>query len=268
MNRPLFLAAGLTSSVSLSFGQNPQVDEINNAYGLSQSELVRIEMNGSLGQDMIASLVIDGRDERLLLTPKSVRAEGFQVLAQQEDGSLVSVDPGPVSTYAGVIGGIPGTQVVGGMQDSGLFAKVVMPDSRVMWLQPINREFPAAEQDTYVLYDEDHIIEDASARCGTAPGPISTTGSLVGPTTSAAGNLQVAELACDTDHEYFLDYGTITNTSNRIQNVIGTMNLQYESQVNLTHLITTIIVRSTPACLLYTSPSPRDLSTSRMPSSA
>lgn len=56
--------------------------------------------------------------------------------------------------------------------------------------------------------------------------------------------LSVAELACDADFQYFQDYGSTTATMNRIESVINTLNLQYESEVNITHQITTILVRT------------------------
>ena len=244
MNRFVTLATFLAGTTSFSFGQNPHISEINSVYGLSQSELVQVEMEGALGQSVVATFVIDGTKERLLLTPKSVRAENFQLLEQLEDGSLVAVDPGPVSTYEGIISNLPGAQVVGGMQDSGLFAKVVMPHNRNLWLQPISRDFPGADEGTYVIYDEEDIVEDTSARCGVASGANHISVPVGGNVQSAMGSVQVAELGCDADFEYFQDYGSVANASNRIQNVIGVMNNQYESQVSLTHVITAIIVRS------------------------
>ena len=60
----------------------------------------------------------------------------------------------------------------------------------------------------------------------------------------AGGGPCVAELACDTDTEYFNDYGTVAATEAQINSVINTVNLQYESQVGISHAITTIIVRT------------------------
>lgn len=238
------LSLGLTAA---AFGQNPTSFEVNSTYGLDRSELVNVDLDGAIGQSIAVTVAIDGTKSRLLLSPQSVRAESFQLLEQLEDGSYVSVDPGPVSTYQGVIAARPDVEIVGGMQDSGLYAKLIYPDGRVMWLQPLAREFARADQGAYVLFDDEAIVEDSQARCGTdsLPGNPNAVQSG-GGTTHQLGTLQVAELGCDADYQYYLDYGSsTTNTSNRIQNVIATMNNQYESQVDLTHSITTIIVRTT-----------------------
>jgi hypothetical protein len=238
------LSLGLAAA---AFGQNPTPLEINSTYGLDRSELVNVDLDGTIGQSIAVTVAIEGNKHRLLLSPKSVRADNFQLLEQLEDGSYVSVDPGPVSTYRGVIAAQPDVQIAGGMQASGLFAKLTYPDGRVMWLQPIAREFPGADLGAYVLFDDVSIIEDSSARCGTDSLP-SQPGLVVsgGGSTHQAGTLQVAEIGCDADFQYYEDYNSsTTDTSNRIQNVLGTMNTQYETQTNLTHMITTIIVRTT-----------------------
>ena len=63
----------------------------------------------------------------------------------------------------------------------------------------------------------------------------------------------MAELACDADYEYFVDHGmSVTAVEDRIHAVINAINLQYESEVGITHQITTVIVR-TSASQPYTS---------------
>lgn len=245
MKQSLFRTVTAIAAAAYSFGQTPALQDVNLAYGLTASSLLQVDVAGDLGQTVTAAVEIDGRQQRLILAPKSVRAPGFKLLKQIEDGSLVSVDPGPVSTYAGVVEGMPGAQVVGGLQDAGLFAKLIMPDGRMLWLQPVLREFPQASTRDYVLYDNADIIPDGVAHCG-VEGMSSMAPSQPGGTyVNQLGTLEVAEIACDADFEYFQDYGSVNNTSNRIQNVLGTMNNQYESQVNLTHEITEIIVRTT-----------------------
>ena len=51
-----------------------------------------------------------------------------------------------------------------------------------------------------------------------------------------------AQLGVDTDYEYYQDWGSQTEA--RINQVVDSINVQYEDEVNLTHEITTIIVRS------------------------
>jgi hypothetical protein len=62
---------------------------------------------------------------------------------------------------------------------------------------------------------------------------------------AGAGGICTTELACDADFEYFQSYGSsVPNVENRINFIINTVNLQYESQTSITHAITAIVVRS------------------------
>src|SRR5262249_35355496 len=59
--------------------------------------------------------------------------------------------------------------------------------------------------------------------------------------------LYLAQLAIDADWEYFQRYGGTTWVQQRVAAVINTMNVQYERDVNIRHLISTTIVRTTSA---------------------
>jgi hypothetical protein len=73
------------------------------------------------------------------------------------------------------------------------------------------------------------------------------------PTSSAHGGC-VAQIACDADYEYYLDYGASTaNVEARINAVINAMNAQYERDVDITHQVTSIIVRTSAQQDPYTS---------------
>ncbi|NNF41784.1 MAG: hypothetical protein HKO59_17940 [Phycisphaerales bacterium] len=54
----------------------------------------------------------------------------------------------------------------------------------------------------------------------------------------------MAELACDADHDFFVVWGA--GTEDRINDIINQVNVQYERDVDITHEITTIIVRTEP----------------------
>ncbi len=51
-------------------------------------------------------------------------------------------------------------------------------------------------------------------------------------------------MAVDADYEFFQLYGSITAVENRINTVINSVNLQYESQCGLTHRMQAIVVRT------------------------
>ncbi|MCZ6836182.1 MAG: M12 family metallo-peptidase, partial [Planctomycetota bacterium] len=69
-------------------------------------------------------------------------------------------------------------------------------------------------------------------------------GGTSSPQTSAAAGACIAELACDADYEYLQDWGSVSGVESRINAVINAVNTQYERDVNITHVITTIIVRT------------------------
>ena len=256
---PLVLVAHLGVSAAL-FGQNPDSVQVNQVYGLQRSELVELEIGGQMGEARVVEMSFDGRPDQMLLAPDSVRAPGFQLLAQVQGGSLVEVDPGPVSTFRGILAGQSGSEIVGGFQASGLYAKIILQDGRVRWIEPVGRQFPGAADTLHVMYDAEDLLVDSTALCGTVAHPTpsrSAGGSVNAP--SAAASILSAEIAADGDFEYFQDWGSsVTNASNRIQSVIGAMNSQYESDVNLTHVVTTIIIR-TSSDDPYTTASPSGL---------
>jgi len=53
----------------------------------------------------------------------------------------------------------------------------------------------------------------------------------------------IAQMAVDAEYQFFQSFGTVAATLARVNLVINVMNLQYEREVQITHQITTIIVR-------------------------
>ena len=83
------------------------------------------------------------------LEPHSVRAPGYQMLAQQADGTLVSVDPGPLRTLQGSLTEVPGSHMAASLLDDGLHGSVVMPDGTRWWFEPIVGRVPGAAANEY-----------------------------------------------------------------------------------------------------------------------
>lgn len=186
----------------------------------------------------------EGQDVRASLIPRSVRAPGFQVLAQGPDGILVPVPPTPDRTLRGVIEGQTGSAVAASLQDEGLFALVAI-QGREYWIQPLNTVTHDAEPTDYVIYRTEDVI-CTNRPCGGELFAESAT-TLTPPSGNAAPKgtaLKVAQLACDADYEYYSRWGSVSAVETRIESVINAVNLQYEQECGLTHEITTIIVRT------------------------
>ena len=217
---------------------------------LNTAQLIMMEVDGAAGEPIMVNTTIDGVQHVLDLAPHSVRAPSFQVLAQVEDGSFVHVDPGVERTLRGRLAGVPGSVVAGSLLDDGLHALVMMPGGDRIWIEPVGPAMPDSQTGLYIVYRSSDVLP-MDVTCGVDDALIGREAMnradlLEGSSASGgvAGGNCIAELACDADREYFLDYGTVVNTQNRITSVINTVNAQYEAQVALTHQITTIIVRT------------------------
>jgi len=193
----------------------------------------------------------------LELSPRSVRAEGFEVRVQLADGSWELAEPEPVRTYRGVVLGEEGSRVAASMNEGRLSARILLASGREWWIEPLDPSPQGQQHDLHVLYQSDQVL-DTGRSCGAellgpvGPGATWSPGSSSssGATASQAGGAYglaagtTAEIACDTDFEYFSDYGSVGAVQTRIESVINSVNIQYERDVDITHAITTILVRS------------------------
>ncbi len=227
--------------------------------GLIDTEIVTLPLDLEPGKPLAATISLDGQPYRLQLAPHSVRSPNYQLLVQGEDGEIRQADAGPVRTLRGSVAGVPNSSVTASMLEDGLHAMIQLDADTRYWLEPIVRFVPDAFDD-YVVYSDDDVLphggtcglpDAAAAEKKLPPGIIIDRPQTQ---TQTRGSFCIAELACDADTEYFNDYGTVPATEARINSVINTVNSQYETQVAITHLITTIIVRT--ASDPYTSTDP------------
>ncbi len=181
----------------------------------------------------------------------SVRSDRFQVLV--DDGRSLSPVAAPeIRTYRGSIDGRPGTRVTGSLLTSGFSGTIVLEDGTTFGVQPMHdlcASFPvSALHGSYAA--EDVMIDEVGCALGRpgfdearySVGPDPVDGSLAGTTP------QQAEIACDTDYEFFTKNGSsVTSTVADVENIIANVNTIYDRDVNIVHEITLIVVRSTSA---------------------
>ncbi len=261
--------AAVTASLALAFPGTPQalamaplmeafatatdirLAQLEQVISFERAQLVMMEVDAEPGDAFMTPVTIDGVQHVLDLQPHSVRAPDYEVLAQVEDGSFVAVDPGVERTLRGRLAGVPGSIVAASLLEDGLHAMVVMPDGDRIWIEPVGPMLPDAQLGLYVVYRTADVVPFDGA-CGVDDALLGREVELanhddiafpLGEGGVAGGNC-IAQLACDADREYFLHYGTVAATQNRINAVINTVNIQYEAQVALTHQITTILVRT------------------------
>lgn len=241
------LLAALPLAQAQSVASTTPVEDLaNHALGLERSQVLQLVQAPDPAEPIDVGGIIAGRPVILQLEPVSVLADDFQLLAVGADGVATPVEPAPETTLRGTLLGQPGSQVAASLLDDGLHARILV-ESGEYWIEPLARAVPTAAAGTHVLYSTADVIQNAGV-CATEAaqhtiepfGGIGTTGA--GQYAAAAG--YVAELACDSDYEYYLDYGSVGAVQNRITSVINTMNLQYESEVDISHALTTILVRT------------------------
>ncbi|MCH7703372.1 MAG: hypothetical protein IID37_16975, partial [Planctomycetes bacterium] len=236
--------------ISPKTGSNvPDPNLVNQVLNLSSSEVVTLDVPDTPGEAIMVTVPIAGVEYTLDLRPQSVRAASYQLLVQIDDGSMIQTQPGIVRTLRGSLAEVPGSIVAGSLLESGLMARIVFPDdSGSYWIERLAGHFPDVDEDLYVVYHQDDTLPSAG-RCGVEDsiriedhnhdGPASGRGAACGT------GLCTAELGIDADFDYFQDQGSsVPNTEAQIESVINTMNVQYETETDITHLITAIIVRS------------------------
>lgn len=218
--------------------------DVNAALGVTQSDVQNLQIDGSIERALFVDIAIEGIEYQLQLYPHSIRSQNYQVLEQQEDGSLVRVAPAPLRTLRGSLVGAPDSLVAGALLDDGLYARIQMNGTE-WWVQPIASLVPAASATQYAIYNSTWV-QNPGGECGSdsLAGNVQRQEFSMPGVGQTYGTLKVCELACDMDYEYYQDYGSTSAVTNRINLVINTMNLQYENEVGITHEIGTIIVRS------------------------
>jgi hypothetical protein len=248
------------------------------AMDLSSGVIQNIDIAGGLGGPVDFQFFYGDQFHTVAMDPFSIRAPGYRLLV--DDGQqIVEVDPGPERTYRGFIDTLPGAVVSASLLESGLHAMMIVPDdvgSYQMWtIQPARSADPEAPRDLYVvfsgvdvitpegmcgvdLFEAPPVLEPAqggqadgaghvhAADGGCCPGhdEVESDAPASVPSTREPFIYQ-ALLALDADFEYYqLNGSNVTTTQNDMANVINNVNIAYERDVEIRHMIGTVIVRT------------------------
>ena len=247
---------GLVAAAAEGQGTEPRRSaRARQVLGLLDAELLELDLPPANAHAPFATQVrLAGRTELLELQATDVRAPGYQLLVEREDGSFAVPAPRAAKTYRGALAGQPGSRVAATLDERGLTARILLADGEEHYLEPLSGKLPDAARREHALYAR-HDAPAPGVPCAeplVAPAetgaPATGEASTLPPDVASATTLKVAELAIDADYEYFLHWGqSVTAVEDRIHAVIDAMNLQYESEVGITHRITTVIVRTSPA---------------------
>ena len=224
---------------------------VNDTLHLKASEVVTLDIDPTPGIERSIFVTIEGEDYTLNLAPHSVRADSYQVSMEYHDGELVEFDPLPVRTVRGSVAGLPDSIIAGSVFDDGLHVVIVLDEENTYWIEPLGDRVAGAAEGEHVVYHADDVIP-SGGRCGNDAADVlghTDADDFDEGTRQASGHDECgeAELGCDADEEYLNAHGgTVPGVVARIEFVINTVNVQYENQVGISHLITAILIHTNP----------------------
>lgn len=200
-----------------------------------------------------ASITVRTSDGPIVLELRrwSIRTADFRVLEDRGDGELHPVAAPPVSTYRGVVAGVPGSTVAASIQDGKLWAVIERPDRADLVVEPMDPlALPGRHEIPHYVYDASQVRDDGRG-CGNElfdmdPHGLHEVGGPRGDDGGVAGVEEyLVEIGCDTDFEFFQKNGnSVVNTVNDIENMLNGVDVVYSRDVGITYEISTIIVRS------------------------
>jgi len=200
-----------------------------------------VERNDRLQVD----LPIDGVLRRLDLRPSPVRAPDFRVRVQGSDGRLSEVTAPAPTVWTGALVDQPGSRAVLAWRDGRISGTItLMTWRRETWtVRPADELVAGAAAGTCVLYRADDVLPTAGT-CGveTPPGEEPHWHDPAGKDATLA--VQVCEVACDVDTEYFVaNNSSVDDTVADIELIIAGVSALYELDLRVAFVITEILIR-------------------------
>ncbi|MGY8757215.1 MAG: M12 family metallo-peptidase, partial [Phycisphaerales bacterium] len=222
----------------------------NSTLHLEHSWHTTLHINPTPERSIRIDIPIENTTYTIELEPHSVRSDTYALFMQDDAGELYEVPAGPIRTLRGTIVGMEGSVVAGSLMEDGLHARIRFSDGLEYWMEPVGFKIDRAPENLYAFYRNEDIIPSGgicAAEDRVDVGKIlSMQANFVANQQSrtVGGTICTAELGVDADYEYYQDWGS--QTESQINSVINSVNVQYENSVNLTHAISSIIVRSSP----------------------
>ncbi len=216
---------------------------IQELFQLRSAGIVALEFGLPESNPMQVTVELADGQFTLLLAPESVRGSSFELLAQIEGGAYVKLEAGPPRTLRGYLAEEPDTVVSAAVQDDGLHAMVLWPDGRRMWLEPLAGRVVEARSEQYVLYrDED--AESSGGQCLALEDTEGESEQAAGFGLTEPSGLRIATVACDADFAFFQQFADAQATVAHIEAIFAALNVQYERELGIRHVLSTIVVRT------------------------
>ena len=218
--------------------------DIRGALDLSEAATASLRQGG-----VLMPITLNGHDDLLQLRLHSNRAPGYRLLVQDETGAIKDVQPGPVRTVRGTLSSVPNAVVTGSILDEGLSLLIDMPDGGGHYrIEPLSGQAMDAAARRHIVFAE--AIAEEEFKCAQtvqfAGGRLQPNTGVGSAQTYAAGDnpICVADLAVDSDVEYFEAFGSVEAVEAEINDITNAINIQYENQTGITHQITALVVRT------------------------
>lgn len=190
----------------------------------------------------------EGTSIVLNLVRHSVRDESFRMLVGRKNGEFESVPALPIETYRGSIENDAGSLAAVSILPDGIAGRIRSGDGRERWIEPIDQIVEGAAPWDHVVYEANDVTPH-EGRCGVADGDHG--GQPLGATRHQelrmpGETMCSAQIAIDCDYSFYQLMGeSLENLGRRVDLVLNTMNLQYNSQVGIDHKLTLVLVRTT-----------------------
>jgi hypothetical protein len=237
----LAMALGLVASASGQSFEDRFEDLAREKLNLDRYELQNLIIPANDREATEVSIELNGETLTLELLPSSDRAPGFRVVTIDRLNRRHQPALPPETTYRGQVRGKAGSRVAASIINGGLRAQIYTDDGQ--WgVQPAFELDDQAGLQVHVVYRAQDIIPGDYA-CGVdhkEPREFEHVPPQAGAAFGGScGN--VAEIAYDADVEfYILNGSSINNTVADIESINNAVNLIYEADVDITHIITEI----------------------------
>ncbi|MDG2291764.1 MAG: M12 family metallo-peptidase, partial [Phycisphaerales bacterium] len=239
--------ATLSAASSTTLHANTASDfqaEVNDVIGLLDSDVQRLHLVNLDDGQYELTVQIGDQQRRIRYAEHSNRTDSYQLLSQAPDGTLVEIPAGPINTYRGTDVSWPGMKSAMSIEDDGFRARFLGEDGEQWWIEPLGDRVRGANNDDYVVYRGEDVISPEGF-CGVTDKHVVSLVTPEAPMPAGADRVVLAaEFVVDTDYEYFQNYGSESSVENRVNSVVNSFNLQYESQAEIVNELQAVVVRS------------------------
>ena len=232
----------LALATSSAQADTPGLDAVRTRLGVSRVSIQSLRVDAPA---LRIPIDLEGRRVTLSLTPSALRAPGFRVRVDA-NGSLRDVPAPAAASVRGTVEEMPGSVVGGTIRNGQLRAAIALADRRIYHVQPLSEVESGADPMRHAIYAAEDAIGSEGTCATIGPSELVEPG-LENEGGESVAAIRTAEIAFDADFEFYsLNGSSVNATVADIEDVLAQVNAIYERDVEITHVITTIIVRSNP----------------------